>query len=231
MDYKKIHDQIILMAKNRGAISGYFERHHVKPKSMGGNDAKSNIVKLTAREHYLVHWLLFKIYRTKEMCFAWYRMTHCKNGVDRYTSKTFEYAKKHRAIQVSKIFSGRKLSADHVSKLSGAKKGKTYGEIGRGCSPLKGRELSDSHKTNLGISGKGRRHSEETREKMRSAKIGENNHRFGKIVSEETKKKLSESIKAYRKNSPMTDETKKKLSEAMKKAKAKKQISAPANTP
>ena len=42
MDYKKIHDEIIANAIARAFVDGYFERHHVIPKSMGGIDNKSN---------------------------------------------------------------------------------------------------------------------------------------------------------------------------------------------
>lgn len=225
MDYKKIHDQIILRAKNRQSISGYFERHHVTPKSMGGNDAMSNMVKLTAREHYLIHWLLFKIHKNNEMCFAWYRMTHFKKGVNRYTSRTFEYAKKYRAKHMSKMFSGKELSECHIEKLRKAKEGKAYDEIGRGESPLKGRNLSDDHKRKVGLAGQGKKRSQDVKAKMSEAKKGDKNHRFGKPVSEETRKKLSEALRAYKKSNPMSDETKKKLSESMKAALESKYLS------
>lgn len=229
MDYKKIHDQIILRAKTRPFISGYFERHHVLPKSMGGNNAKANIVNLTAREHYIVHWLLFKIHKNKEMCFAWYRMTHCKNGVERYISRTFEYAKKHRAKHISELFTGRILSEDHINKLRIAKLGKTYSDIGRGDSPLKGKQISEDHKRKVCESSKGRKHSESTRKLMSEKMVGEKNHRYGKPVSDETREKLRIATKNARKT-PMSEETRKKLSEAMKAARAKKHWVSRVNT-
>ena len=61
MDYKRIYDNIISRAKIR-VISGYTESHHILPRCMGGNDTKENIVKLTAREHFLCHMLLCEIY-------------------------------------------------------------------------------------------------------------------------------------------------------------------------
>lgn len=42
--------------------SVYGEVHHVIPKSEGGDDSKENLVRLTAREHYIAHLLLAKIY-------------------------------------------------------------------------------------------------------------------------------------------------------------------------
>lgn len=60
MNYQRIHDSIIERARNR-IISGYSERHHIVPRCLGGSDDQSNIVSLTAEEHYVVHQLLVKI--------------------------------------------------------------------------------------------------------------------------------------------------------------------------
>ena len=40
----------------------YTEKHHIIPRSMGGNNDKNNLVKLTPRAHYLVHYMLWKAY-------------------------------------------------------------------------------------------------------------------------------------------------------------------------
>lgn len=40
----------------------YCEKHHIIPKSEGGHDRPDNLVNLTAREHYICHLLLAKIY-------------------------------------------------------------------------------------------------------------------------------------------------------------------------
>lgn len=65
MNYQKLHDSIIIRAQSRTLPSDiYIEKHHIIPKSMGGSNSKDNLVKLTAREHYIIHWLLYKIYRS-----------------------------------------------------------------------------------------------------------------------------------------------------------------------
>ena len=61
MDYGQHYDKLINRAKNR-TFTGYTEQHHVIPKSMGGNDNSENIVRLTAREHFIAHLLLLKMY-------------------------------------------------------------------------------------------------------------------------------------------------------------------------
>ena len=81
MDYKAIYYRIIENAKkeieNGNRSVGYYEKHHIQPKSLGGNNDKKNLVKLTAREHFICHWLLVKMYnkgtteRNKMLCALW----------------------------------------------------------------------------------------------------------------------------------------------------------------
>ena len=52
MNYQKIYNQIIERAKNR-QLEGYKEKHHIIPRCLNGNNDKENLVKLTAREHFL----------------------------------------------------------------------------------------------------------------------------------------------------------------------------------
>lgn len=61
MNYKEHYDILIERARNR-TLDGYKESHHVIPKCMNGTDEKSNLVNLTAREHFIAHLLLMKIY-------------------------------------------------------------------------------------------------------------------------------------------------------------------------
>ena len=67
--YKKWHDSIIDNAQSR-IIKGYSEKHHILPRSLGGLNNKDNIVKLTAKEHFIVHMLLckFTVSKSKYKC-------------------------------------------------------------------------------------------------------------------------------------------------------------------
>lgn len=40
----------------------YVENHHILPKSLGGLDIKSNMINLTAKEHFFAHLLLSKMF-------------------------------------------------------------------------------------------------------------------------------------------------------------------------
>lgn len=57
--YTKWYICLCHRAKNRKRIFGeYLERHHVLPRSIGGSDDESNLVFLTAREHFIAHCFL-----------------------------------------------------------------------------------------------------------------------------------------------------------------------------
>jgi len=40
----------------------YTEVHHILPRCLKGSDKDSNLIRLTLREHFLAHWLLWKAY-------------------------------------------------------------------------------------------------------------------------------------------------------------------------
>lgn len=73
MNYKKIYNQIIENRK-QNKFEGYTENHHIIPRSLGGSNKSDNLVSLSAREHFLCHFLLAKMY-PKET-FNWYKMNH-----------------------------------------------------------------------------------------------------------------------------------------------------------
>ena len=62
MNYSKLYTSII---EHRlvNPVVGYTEKHHILPRSLGGDDKKSNLVKLTAKEHFICHLLLTKVYK------------------------------------------------------------------------------------------------------------------------------------------------------------------------
>lgn len=62
MNYQNIYNKIIQnRRKTPLSINEYGEHHHIIPKSLGGPDDETNIIKLTAREHFLCHFCLVKM--------------------------------------------------------------------------------------------------------------------------------------------------------------------------
>lgn len=102
MNYKTVYIRIIANAKREESFGfrkeGYYERHHILPKSLYPlwTKRKSNIVKLTAREHLFVHMLLTKIYpKSHEMWSAlWYMSCKSKKEKSNYPKLSLrEYEK------------------------------------------------------------------------------------------------------------------------------------------
>jgi hypothetical protein len=60
--YTNWYNSIIDNAQRRTLPTNtYIEKHHIIPRSLGGTNEESNIVKLTAREHFICHLLLTKM--------------------------------------------------------------------------------------------------------------------------------------------------------------------------
>jgi hypothetical protein len=111
MDYKKIYNSII---ENRiqNVYDGYTENHHILPRSLGGSDDKTNLVRLNAREHFICHLLLTKIYdyntpSGKKMVKAFMMMMCSSKNQERYiTSKEFKVLREKSAKIQSESQSG-----------------------------------------------------------------------------------------------------------------------------
>jgi hypothetical protein len=73
MNYQRIYDSLIIKRQKTPA-TGYTERHHILPRSMGGSDDPTNLVVLSGREHWVAHLLLYKIYKNQKMAFACHMM-------------------------------------------------------------------------------------------------------------------------------------------------------------
>ena len=102
MDYNKIYDTIVSTAKAKSKSKSrdcYTESHHIIPKSFGGSNKKTNLVELTAREHFVCHWLLTKIATSPEKMLAARRAFYMMRTINEHqqkryiNSRAFEYNK------------------------------------------------------------------------------------------------------------------------------------------
>jgi len=125
MDYQKLYNQIIERAQNR-KLEGYKEKHHILPKCLGGSNDKSNIVELTAREHFLCHRLLVEIYpKETKLWYAIWVMCNGSGDKNRYipSSKVYEYIKIACSLIHKKSMTGRIHSLETKTKMRNAKLG------------------------------------------------------------------------------------------------------------
>lgn len=238
MNYQNIYNQLIEKRKNNKLSKKecYCEEHHIVPLSEGGLDTKENKVFLTAREHYIAHLLLAKIYDDYKMYSAitYMQTGRLKDRKFKYNNKLYgkmreELGKKNsermkgnipwnkgktgiyteetrRKISESK--KGKKLSEECKIKLSLSHSGKKHHNYGK--------HLSEEIRMKISDSLKGIKITEETRRKLSEALKGEKNPNYGKHPSEETRRKISKAHKGKK----LSDETRQKLSESHRGEKA-----------
>lgn len=122
MNYKNIYDQLVEKCKVRGldkyVLEGYFEKHHIVPRCMGGDDSKENLVLFNAREHYVAHILLWKIYPNDPNLFhaAW--MMSNRSLQDRNSKMYASLREEHaRILSLRSEFNSPNFKdlTDHVS--------------------------------------------------------------------------------------------------------------------
>ena len=175
--YTKWYLQIINNARGR-SIDFKFENHHIIPKSLGGDNSKLNLIKLTLREHFIVHLLLSKMCLNKKdsikMNHAVWNMCNRDNG-KRTSSRIYEILRKQRIKMMSELMRGPN-------------------------NPMFGKVTTQEHKDKISKSSKGHKKSEETRKKMSIATSGSKNPMYGK---KQSKSKIKQQSEMMKNNNPM----------------------------
>lgn len=107
MDYNKHYNLLVEKAKNRELIKeeGY-EIHHIIPKCFGGSDEPDNLIKLTYREHFIAHILLYKMQTEKRKIFQMLKAIMIMGGRMHSNSHSFSRAKIDFGIRQSEMISG-----------------------------------------------------------------------------------------------------------------------------
>ena len=94
-DYKKRYEVLIKKAQTR-ILQGFHEKHHIIPKCMGGSNHKTNICRLTSKEHYYAHYLLAKMYPDNhKLIYAFWMMCSDRQSYrPKVSDKLYKAAKK-----------------------------------------------------------------------------------------------------------------------------------------
>ena len=199
--YTQWYTSITERAKNR-VLETYTESHHIVPRSLGGGDEPTNLVNLTAREHFICHWLLVKMTTGQEhhkMLNALRMMRAKKTGQQRYTTKitarVYESIKQEYAELQSKQFTGSgngfygKTHTEEARKrISDANKGRVQ--------PLDEKEKQKAawvKRKELGLQRKP--YDTEYKQERSKKYSGEGNPRYGAEVSEDTRKKIGDKLR------------------------------------
>ena len=203
--YTLIYFRLIQASQNRVCPLGYTEKHHIIPKSLGGDNSANNIVVLTAREHFIAHKLLTKITDGKnkaKMIYAMTAMCMSRRDTERFipSAKYFAKVREDAAILTSIRHKGKIVSDVTRQKISAARKGKPSPKKGKPANYSKEvlQKISDTHKGKV----------------LPTARVEAlRKHNTGTKRSDETRMKISLAGRGKRKP-PLSDEHKLKISEA-----------------
>lgn len=120
-----------------------YEKHHILPRSMGGDDAPENMVYLTLREHFVAHLLLWRIYRNSSMAYA----VHIMRQRGSKSSRTYHDVRTFLAKLQSVRMKGAKHPLYGVGHKDSSREAMSRSH--------KGKKLSDSTKSKMSDSRKG----------------------------------------------------------------------------
>lgn len=193
--YETWYNQIIQRAKAR-TLDTYTERHHIVPRSLGGSDDTDNLVDLTAKEHFICHWLLVKMHtgiNRGKMINALYMMqgksTHQKRYTSKITGRIYEHLRKEYSEYIRKQNLGNQITVEQREKIRQSKIGKkrpTFSEEWK-------ENLSQNHKSKqpgfigahsedtrkkIGDKIRGRKQTEEEKDRRRQANLGKKQNKI-----------------------------------------------------
>ena len=209
MNYEKVYNQIIERARIRiFDVDQYVEMHHVVPRCTGGTNSNENLVKLTAREHFICHWLLSRMF-IDNVKLAYAFRTMCSFGIykgKRYipSSRAYREAKERVYLlglsdehkkNISKSRLGYKMPESTKQKLREINLGKKHprsDEYRQKCSAAqkgKKKEMTDARLAHY--------------ENMRGRPTGKTPPNKGIPASQETIDKIKKSLEG--KMNPMKD--------------------------
>lgn len=221
---------------------GYGESHHILPKSLFPQfrlkkDAPWNQKRISARAHYICHWMLWKAFpENRDMMLSFWIMLSCKSRDRDYSVGSISYdilrtefseymrSKDHthldNTVCVWKDNSWFRIPSDEYENNKDLYIHPTKGMVvarpvdGSSSYVLISKEVY--YRGGYVTAQEGKKRTNETKEKMKekwSHRISQGDYihpRLGKIVSEETRKKISDSLKG---KSYITEEGRNKISE------------------
>lgn len=189
MDYQAVYDRFIQSRRERENSLSEFDRHHVVPRCLGGEDDPENLIRLSYGDHLFAHVLLAKIH-SGLLAGSAVRMAGMRkyNGGRNLRNRYQEARCAHRAkVSVP-------CPEDRARRVSQSKKGW---------------EPSSETRRRMSVSAKERAGREDWRA-AHSAVMQGNKHFEGRSHGSETKEKISRSLSG-RPGKPWTPEQRAKV--------------------
>jgi hypothetical protein len=165
-------------------VVGYIEKHHILPRSLGGSDDVSNIVNLSAREHFVCHLLLTKMTTGEDKI----KMQH---AVGKFIQAAPWQARSFTSWEYKTI-------RETISKVRTGTKRPGIGGVKKGTIPwnkgIKQGPHSEESNKKRSATMTGMKRSDEFCQKVSAGKKGHKAGMTGKKHSEETLQKMRQAV-------------------------------------
>jgi hypothetical protein len=132
-------------------VEGFYEKHHILPKCLGGTDEKTNLILLPTRVHFIAHALLYKAYPQERKLAQAFGMMVASNKYHKgrkYSSRLYEMSKLARSNALKGVprpeWVKEKLRVPKVNKEN-YKKPKTKEHAQKISQSLKGKKKTKEH--------------------------------------------------------------------------------------
>lgn len=190
MNYENIYNKIIKKAQSESRVKGkevYYEAHHIFPRCLGGEGRVNqwryhpNIVLLTAKEHYICHRLLHRIYpESRKLAYALIAMGQANKNRVKHTISARGYEEIKQLLSFCNR--GKKLSTETIKKRTETRRANgTYSRSKESiCKMVETRRERGLLKPTL----------EAIKKRVETRRTRENGYK----VSEEQKRKISETL-------------------------------------
>jgi hypothetical protein len=106
-------------------FDGYIETHHIIPRSFKGTNNADNLIKLSARHHYIAHLILSKATNSPKMIKALHKMVYSANGAVqrnyKISSRVYAYVREEHSKVVSNYSKNtvvaRQIYTDEIKRI------------------------------------------------------------------------------------------------------------------
>jgi hypothetical protein len=154
---------------------------------MGGSNDFTNLVDLTAREHFICHMLLVEIYPGNEkLVYAAWRMVNYNGKTkQRYipSGRIYEFIRQSHASVMSRNFKGRKMSKECIAKRKQTRKIFAH---------------TEATKEKISKANSGKVRNEDFKQNLSRMYKGMSARNKGVPMKDEVKQRISETMKRIR---------------------------------
>lgn len=186
--YNSYINRILESRKRNKDYENYQEKHHIIPKCLNGTDDENNLIWLYAQEHFYAHKLLaLENPHHSGLQFAFWNMCQCGKSKRKEALKDVVTAQEYELARIAHI--------KEMSQRNSGENNPMYGKF-KELSPMYQKHHSDKAKAKMSSYQSNR--TKEHKEKLiknHADVSGSNNPNYGKPMSEEQKKKISEARK------------------------------------